>query len=160
MVLKVIIPLSVLSIIVTAQFHTPLFDPQIDPSIILGDPAQDGEIPFQAFLISSRNNSNSGALCGGSLIRPNWVLTAAHCVVNTDRTEVRLGSANRSTMPFSEISYERYPHPRYNPLTIANDVALIKLPVNASGPNIATVDIAPANTGPLDGKNVRWQRVK
>lgn len=139
-------------------YHTPRFPnlgSEIDPSIILGDPAEEGEIPFQAYLVSSRNNSNSGAICGGSLIRPNWVLTAAHCVVDTDRTQVGLGSVNRNAMTYSELSYERFPHELYNPLTISNDVALVKLPVNASGPNIATVEIAPASTGPLDGKRDR-----
>lgn len=128
----------------------------MDPSIILGEPAQEGEIPFQAFLVSSRNNSNSGALCGGSLIYPNWVLTAAHCVVNTDRTQVGLGSVNRSSMPYSQISYQRFPHEQYNPTTIANDVALVKLPVNASGPNIATVEMAPSNVGALNGKCLNY----
>lgn len=145
------------AVLVTSQ-HQPRFPyiaAEIDPSIILGDPAMDGEIPYQAFLVSSRNNSNSGALCGGSLIRPNWVLTAAHCVVNTDRTSVQMGSVNKSSMTYTQTSYERYPHPRYNPTTIANDVALIKLPVAASGPNIATVDIAAANIGPLVGELVQ-----
>lgn len=159
-VLKVFSVISVLLIgLVTSQdYHSPRFpyiasDSVIDPSIILGDPAVDGEIPYQAFLISSRNNSQSGALCGGSLIRPNWVLTAAHCVVDTDRTQVGLGSVNRSNMTYSETSYQRFPHEFYNPATIANDVALVKLPGNAPlGPNIATVAIAPSNTGPLDGK--------
>lgn len=157
MALQLILLICVSSGLVTSQqYHQPRFPyigSEIDPSIILGDPAQDGDVPFQAFLVSSLNNSNGGALCGGSLIRPNWVLTAAHCVDGTDRTQVGLGSVNRNSMTYSEVSYERYPHPRYNRLTIANDVALIKLPVNASGPNIATVDIAPANTGPLDGKS-------
>lgn len=149
------ISLLFMGLVAAQELHSPrhpFAGSEIDPSIILGDPAEQGEIPFQAFLVSSRNNSNSGALCGGSLIRPNWVLTAAHCVVNTDRTQVGLGSVNRNNMTYSELSYQRFPHERYNPLTITNDVALIKLPVNASGDNISTIEIAPTDIGALDGK--------
>lgn len=155
-VLHSVVVVSLFSALVSSQeYHSPWFpviSPEIDPSIILGDPATEGEIPFQAYLISSRNNSNSGAICGGSLIRPNWVLTAAHCVVDTDRTQVGLGSVNRLNQTYSQISYQRFPHERYNRLTIANDVALVKLPIDASGPNIATIAIAPADTGALDGE--------
>mgnify|MGYP000951280685 CR=1 FL=1 len=43
------------------------------PMIVGGEIAQPGQFPWQAFV------SPNGAYCGGSLIAPEWVLTAAHC---------------------------------------------------------------------------------
>lgn len=52
----------------------------IDPTIILGQRAAAGEIPWQAFLVDTRSNGDQ-YICGGSLIRPTWVTastTQAH----------------------------------------------------------------------------------
>lgn len=79
------------------------------------------------------------------MIRPNWILTAAHCLEDTDGTQVNLGSTNVNTMPYSEWSYHRIMHEDYDPVAVTNDVALIKLPVEATGQNIAVVEMADAS---------------
>lgn len=40
-----------------------------------GDLAEKGEAPYQ---VSLRKNGNHG--CGGSILRREWILTAAHCI--------------------------------------------------------------------------------
>lgn len=125
-----------------------------DTFIIFGEPAEEGEIPYQAYLISSQNNSNRGALCGGSLIKPKWILTAAHCVENTDKTIVQMGSVDKKTMTYREISYFRVVHVLYNSLTLYNDIALVRLPVEPMSENIATIPIAPKNFSDLAGEYV------
>lgn len=95
--------------------------------------------PFYAAL-TIRIDSKRYSLCGAAAIAPRWLLTAAHCVQETDKesgraTTVRaagafraiLGGGNRIEAP--AIGAARIlPHPRYNsPHRLANDIALVEL---------------------------------
>src|SRR4051794_28972095 len=63
------------------------------PKIINGSTAEHGNYPWiVSLLLNNRHH------CGGSLIRPNWVLTAAHCVYRQTATKfkVKLGGHRRN----------------------------------------------------------------
>jgi secreted trypsin-like serine protease len=49
----------------------------IKPFIVNGEPATLGQFPFQVYVLLDKDRTSA---CGGSLIHPEWVLTAAHCV--------------------------------------------------------------------------------
>ncbi|MBK1878902.1 S1 family peptidase [Pelagicoccus mobilis] len=61
-------------------------DPTIKPSIVGGEDVDEKDYPWISALVRSSESDESAAerqFCGGVLVAPNWILTAAHCVDNT-----------------------------------------------------------------------------
>ncbi|XP_076620357.1 transmembrane protease serine 9-like [Colletes latitarsis] len=93
--------------------------------IVGGFDAPDGKFPYQ---VSLRYNGNH--FCGGSIISPRYILTAAHCVKGVP--DIRKATVHAGTNLLSERG-DAYAvesgvaHPNYNSRTIANDVAIIRV---------------------------------
>lgn len=101
--------------------------------VINGHDAPQGAWPWQVGLYDG--DDSLGFFCGGSLIRDDWVLTAAHCI-NLETTplknfSVRLGDSHRYFNDHTEQirrAVKVIVHPSFNyPVPLNNDVALIKL---------------------------------
>ncbi|XP_049546658.1 collagenase-like [Anopheles darlingi] len=99
--------------------------------VVNGKPAKLGQFPYQARL-TIHLPGGKRALCGGSLLSDEWVLTAGHCVQGAESVEVHLGAID-----FNDISNDGrvvlvserfFHHEKYNPIFVRNDVALIQLP--------------------------------
>jgi len=133
----------------------------ITPRVIGGVEAAAGAWPFMVALIdSSATNSADGQFCGGTLIGPRHVLTAAHCVTNffgntvePSQILVQIGGADLSFAPLSgtEQVIGVTPHPLYDSYTLENDLAILKLK-NASAvtplnlPAVSGTALYPENT--------------
>ncbi|XP_018428508.1 PREDICTED: serine protease 27-like, partial [Nanorana parkeri] len=106
--------------------------PVISNRIVGGVDTLDGEWPWQVSLQYANMH-----VCGGSLISPQWVLTAAHCFDGSVLAElytVYVGPYKLFTdNPNSRISVENYfPNANYKDTGDIGDIALVKLasPVN------------------------------
>uniref|UniRef100_A0A8C4WSN2 Peptidase S1 domain-containing protein n=1 Tax=Gopherus evgoodei TaxID=1825980 RepID=A0A8C4WSN2_9SAUR len=101
--------------------------------IVGGSEVQDGEWPWQ---VSLRLNGTHH--CGGSLIAPQWVLTAAHCfrkTRNPSQFSVLLGTHKQlhpSPPAVTASVGQIVPNPRYGGKVSSGDIALVQLerPVN------------------------------
>merc|ERR1719228_453290 len=101
--------------------------PPSKEKIVGGHEAAEHQWPWQVALFI-----DDAWFCGGSLISDEWVLTAGHCVYQANYFDVLAGAHNvrASSEPHRvEItSYEGFTNQVYNPDTLFNDIALIKLP--------------------------------
>ncbi|POI27357.1 hypothetical protein CIB84_008893 [Bambusicola thoracicus] len=107
--------------------------------IVGGTEALHGSWPW---IVSIQNPqmSGTGHMCGGSLITPQWVLTAAHCFDHPSyilELRVVIG-ANDLTHLGQEVEVHRIRrviiHEYFNNKTLTNDIALLELdyPVHCS----------------------------
>jgi trypsin len=122
---------------------------QAVPLIVGGRPATPGENPFQVALLDKGVSDNSRAqFCGGSLLRPNIVITAAHCsdIVSASEVQVLVGTR---TLDGSGRRYDVRQidiHPAWDSTTMDYDVAIWHLEAPASGAT-AVLELQPVSPG-------------
>jgi len=93
--------------------------------IVGGEVVKPGEIPY---IVSLRWNGDH--FCGGSIISPNVIMTAAHCLYGyeDDPYEIVAGEWSLSDADSSEqrrMASRLLVHEDYNDRTITNDIALM-----------------------------------
>lgn len=125
------------------------------PDIVGGQPVAITQVPWQVALVRSADPDNYTAqFCGGSILSPSWIVTAAHCldtVASPNNLAVLAGSTSlRGASPRLPVA-QTVTHPEWDPVSQRNDVALLRLatPMALNGTTTAAVNL-PAAQDPLE----------
>jgi hypothetical protein len=115
-----------------------------DVKITGGTTALISDFPWQVYLIAGNR------LCGGSIIGDKWILTAAHCTLNSQGNpipassmSVKVGSNNPNNPQEGQTYFvsEVITNQSYDDLTHENDIALLKLTQPVNYPNAAPIKL-------------------
>ncbi|GAA1525918.1 hypothetical protein GCM10009730_38140 [Streptomyces albidochromogenes] len=115
----------------------------IEPMVIGGTNTSIASAPWMAQLFY--NDGPDSFFCGGAVVAPTKILTAAHCVKGVDwkaKGVVVTGSDKLGTGGTKSAVRRQWNHPKYSDYTLDNDIAVLTLaaPVKARPINITKSD--------------------
>ncbi len=141
----------------------------LQPRIVNGTAVNISEVPWQIALIDPNQSSQ---FCGGSIMSPSWIVTAAHClvrgkganrrVVKPSEVKVGYGATNKDSL--KQVSVNKiFVHEKYQDASKGFDIALIKLnqKIDLNNRTVSQVQlvsekvtrdlVVPANCGVVSG---------
>lgn len=124
--------------------------PSTGPAIVGGSVAGASDNPFQVALLTRNISSNFNAqFCGGTLVAPNKIVTAAHCsdFVTAGQVQVLTGTRRLDGTGVRRNVTRIDIHPSWNDGTMDYDVAVWTLSTSTSGIPFATLASADPAVG-------------
>jgi secreted trypsin-like serine protease len=119
------------------------------PGVVIkgGTLATAGQFPWQVSLVASLISNNEDAhFCGGTLIAPAWVVTAAHCVDSTlpEQIDILVGSTSLDKAKHRVKVKQIVMGPGWDSATGQADIALLELARPVSVKDAAPIQIVSA----------------
>jgi hypothetical protein len=116
-----------------------LAGPGIAVAVVGGGPADPAQWPFVVPLLeASEPDAFTAQFCAGSLVAPDWVLTAAHCVEGRVPAELQVARPRvdlRQVPAEDRIGVDRVAvYPSHETGTLTDDLALVHLTAPAGEP--------------------------
>ncbi|MGY0024976.1 trypsin-like serine protease [Streptomyces sp. cg35] len=110
----------------------PATRPKKTPFVIGGSETSIASAPWMVQLSYYDSATGDGYFCGGTLVAPNKVLTAAHCVAGLDWTAkgaVVAGATGLLDDTNGTVAgvWRQWNHPKYDAATTRNDIAVLTL---------------------------------
>ncbi|QWF81275.1 S1 family peptidase [Amycolatopsis sp. CA-230715] len=129
--------------VLTSVFGAGAASADVQPYIVGGSDADQ----TYSFMVSLQDPSG-GHFCGGSLIKADWVVTAAHCVQGTsaDQIQARIGTTDRTKGGEEAKAKKVIVNPDYNPQGAGGDIALVQLASPVKAETVALAAGADAGT--------------
>ncbi|XP_050335439.1 brachyurin [Bactrocera neohumeralis] len=128
---------TLLAVLLSCAAMDTLIGPQTVQGFALGQ-SKYGRIekfPYQVMLIG-KQLWRKRILCGGTLLDQRWILTAGHCTMGVTHFDIYLGALTiedgAETGRLVLRSNKFIVHEGFNPDTAANDIALVKLPIDVA----------------------------
>ncbi|MFE9839903.1 trypsin-like serine protease [Streptomyces sp. NPDC005551] len=133
------------------------------PFVIGGSQTTIASAPWMVQLAYYDDATGDGYFCGGTLVAPNKVLTAAHCVAGLDWAKngaVLAGTTDLYDDTSGTVAgvWQQWSHPRYDEATVRNDIAVLTLdrPLEQPWMRLAAANDTPWYTPGLTGTVYGW----
>src|SRR5262249_903495 len=138
---------------------------ELDYRVVGGTLAAEGAWPWQVAIYFKQADGTFMLGCGGSIVNPRWVLSAAHCFLRSSDTTVRVASELLVVEGTNQIDLARrreggkgravdvkriVMHEHYDAQTFGNDIALLEL---ASPAESRSVPLTGSSESQLEAAN-------
>ena len=150
-----LLAVSILALVLALPAVAAADGPRARSAVVGGTIAAPGTYPWQVALISEGSNPFFGQFCGGTLITPTQVVTAAHCTLDQGPAgiEVLAGQNTLTNVPeanfFDVASITEHPQAQWDPAVDSvprNDLSILQL--TAPVPNAQPLDpVEPSPSG-------------